>query len=90
MFLVIILRTVYHRDFTFHMLIGLAKGLNPIYFMFLTSKVKVTRVTFVKKGFPLIFVRTIFHRSFVIDVLIGLNKDKTTFDFEFTRSKVKI
>jgi len=44
----IILRTVYHRGFTFYMLIGLGEGLTFINFGFTRSKGKVTRVTLVK------------------------------------------
>ena len=42
----IILRTVHHKLFIFH-IIGLVKCLTPIEFGFFRSKVKVTRVTFV-------------------------------------------
>jgi len=48
----IILRTVYHRGFIFHILIGLGEGLTSIHFVLFRSKVKVTKVIFVlKNGF---------------------------------------
>jgi len=50
----IILRTVHHKLFIFHILIGLVKCLTPIEFGFFRSKVKVTRVTFIKNVFCLI------------------------------------
>ena len=56
-------------------------------FVFFRSKVRVTKVTFVKKWFFLIFLRTIYHRAFIYNVLIGLSEDKTPIDFGFTRSK---
>jgi len=50
-FPLIIFRTVYPRAFIFQMINGLGKGLTPIDFMCFMSKVKFTRVTFVKCGF---------------------------------------
>jgi len=46
-----ILNTFYQRTFIFQKLIGLGNDKNPIAFGFTRSKVKVTRVTFVKKTF---------------------------------------
>jgi len=43
-FLLIILRTFYHRAFIYHINNCLVKGLTLIDFIFLRSKVKVTRV----------------------------------------------
>jgi len=70
------------------MVIGLDDGLTPIDFVFF--RVKVTRVTFVKKKFLLVFLRTIYHRAFICNVPIALSEDKTPIDFGFTRSKVKV
>ena len=84
------MRTVYYRGFIFHMLIGLSEGLSSIYFVFFCLKVKVTKVTFVKKCFPLILMITIFHRAFICIVMIGLSEDKNPIDFGFTRSKGKV
>jgi len=47
----IILRTVYHRAFIFHMLIGPGETLTPMDFVFFMGRVKVTLVTFVKNRF---------------------------------------
>jgi len=66
------------------MLIGPGEGLTPIDFVFFRSRVKVTRVTFVKKWFPLIFLTIIYYRAFICNVL------RTPIDFGFTRSKVKV
>jgi len=41
-FLLIILRTVYHRAFIFHVMIGLGEITIPYVFNFTRSKVKVT------------------------------------------------
>jgi len=41
----------FYRAFIRHILIGLGEGFTPIDFEFFTSRVKVTRVTFVKNGF---------------------------------------
>jgi len=46
--LIIILRTIYHIAFIFHMLIGLDKDLTHIDIEVIISKVKVRRVTYVK------------------------------------------
>jgi len=81
------LRTVYHRDFTFLILIGLVAGLTSVDFVFLRSKVNVTKVTFVKILLLLIFLRTIYHRAFMCDVL---SEDKSPIDLGFTRSKGKV
>ena len=70
------------------MLIGLCVGLTSIDFVFLRSKVKVTKVI-CKKWFPLILLRTIYYRAFICNVLIGLSEDKTPIDFGFTKSKGK-
>jgi len=70
------------------MLIGLVKGLTPINFIFLRSKVKVTRLT-CKNWCPLNFFRTVYQRAFSY-VLIGLSEEKPLLDFGFTRSKVKV
>jgi len=45
---IIILRTIYHRAFVFHVQIGPGKDKNPIDFRVIKSKVNVKRVTFVK------------------------------------------
>jgi len=69
----IILRTICHRAFIFHMQIGLGKDKHTINFRFTRSKVKVTRVTFEKKliMFPLIILRTVCHKAFIFNMLIG-------------------
>jgi len=59
------LKTIYHRAFIFHMLIGLGKDKTPINIGFIRSKVKVTWVTF----FTLSFV-TIYHKAFIFNKLI--------------------
>jgi len=70
------------------MLIGPGEGLTPFDIMFFRSRIKVTRVTFVKKKwFPLIFLRTIYHRAFIFHVLW---EGKTPIHFGFTMSKVKV
>ena len=46
---------IYHRACIFHLQIGLGKDMTPIDFEFTRSNVKVTVVTFVKKGFRLLF-----------------------------------
>jgi len=79
-----------HRGFIFHMLIGLGVGLTSTYFVFFMSKVKVTKVTFVKKCFSLIVLIIFYHRAFICNVLIGLSEDKTPIAFWFTRSKGKV
>jgi len=63
------LRTVYHRAFIFHKQNGLGEDKNPFDFGFTRSKVKVTRVTFVKKlimfsnYYPEKYLSHIFHIS---------------------------
>ena len=52
---VVLLRTVCHRAFIFHMIIGPGECLTPIDFVYFGGRVKVTRVTFVKKGFSSVF-----------------------------------
>jgi len=47
-FYLIMLRTVYHRGFTFHMFIGLVEGLTSMDFVFFRSKIKFTKVNFKK------------------------------------------
>ena len=47
-FLLIVLRTVHHKCFIFHMLIGLDDGLTFIDDGFFRSKVTVKKITFVK------------------------------------------
>jgi len=89
-FPLIILRTVYHRCFIFHMPIGLGEGFTFIYCVFFRSKVKATKVTFVKKCFPLILLITIYHKVSICNVLIVLRENKTPFDVGFTRSKGKV
>jgi len=59
-------------------------------FVFFSAKVKDTKVTFVKKWFPLIFLRTIYYGAFICNVLIVLSVEKTPFDFGFTKSKGKV
>jgi len=64
------------------MLIGLGKDMIPIDFGFTRSKVKVTRVLFVKQWFPLIILRNIYHRAIIFHLLIGLDA-MTPYDFGF-------
>jgi len=78
------------QSFIFHVLIGLGEGLTSTYFVFFMSKVKVTKVNFVKKCFPLIVLIIFYHRAFICNVLIGLSEDKTPIAFGFTRSKGKV
>jgi len=70
------------------MLIGLGEDMTCIDFS--RSKVKVTRVFFVKQWFPLIILRNIYYRAIIFHMLIGLGKAMTPFDFGFTRLKVKV
>ena len=79
----------YYRAFIFHMQIGLDEDKNAIDFGFTRSKVKVTRVTFVKICFPHIFLRTICHKAFIFHMLIRLVEDMTNINFGFSRLKVK-
>ena len=44
------MKTIYHRAFIYHVLIGLGENKNLIDFGFTGSKVKVTSVTFVKQS----------------------------------------
>ena len=55
------LRTVYHISFIFHIRISPGEGLTPIDFVFFMSRVKVTRVTFVRNGFLEKFLSQSFH-----------------------------
>jgi len=70
------------------MLIGLGVNITCIDLGFTRSKVKVTRVLFVKNGFYF-FLKTIYPRSFRFYMLIGLDGDMTLLDIELIRSKVK-
>ena len=70
------------------MLIGLGKDMTS--FGFTRSKVKVTRVFFCKKWFPLIFLRTIYHRTIIFYMQTCLGEDMTSIDYGFTRSNVKV
>jgi len=47
----IILQTIFHRAFIFHMLFGLVEDMTTIDFRYTRSKAKVTRVLFVKQWF---------------------------------------
>ena len=72
------------------MLIGLGEDKISIAFGFTRSKVKVTRVLFVKQWFPLIILRNIYHRAIIFHMLIGLGDAMTAYDCGFTRLKVKV
>ena len=79
-FSLIILRTINHRAFIFHMLIGLMKDMTPVDFVFTRSKVKVTRVTLKKKENCFLFMiyRNVYHRSLILYMMIGLGEDITS------------
>jgi len=72
------------------MQIGLDKDIIHIDIGIIRSKVKVGRITFVKKWFPLIILITVDYRGFIFHMLIGLNEGLTSTDFVFFRSKVMI
>jgi len=74
-FLFIILRTIYHSAFIFHMLIGLDGNMTPINIDLIRSKVKVKN-HFCKKWFPFIILRTVYCRAFIFHMLIGLGEVK--------------
>jgi len=73
-FPIIIYRTICHRAFIFHMLMGLGEDKNPNPNP--RSVVKVTRVTFVKKYncFLLIILRTFYNTAFIFHMLFGLSR----------------
>jgi len=75
-FLLIILRTIYHLAFIFHMLSGLDIDITHIDIGVIRSKVKVRRITFVKSWF-LIILRTVYHRGFIFHMFIGLSEGLT-------------
>ena len=89
-FLFVILRTIYHKAFIFHMLIGLDRDLTHIDIGVIRSKVKVRRITFVKIWFSLIILKTVYHRGFIFYMLDGLGEGLTSTYFLFFRSKVNI
>jgi len=73
------------------MLIGLGEDKNPIDFGITRSKIKIKRVTFVKKVNNVFHsVCEICHRAFIFHMLIGLGANMTCIDFGFTMSKVKV
>jgi len=72
------------------MLIGLGRDMTHIDTELIRSKVKVRRITFVKKWFLLIILRTVYHRAFIFHMLIGLGEDMSPDVFMFTRSNVKV
>jgi len=74
----------------FHMLIGLDEDMNPTDFEFTRSKVKVTRVLFVKHSILLIILRNIYHRAIIFHMLIGFGDSMDHYDFGFIRLKVKV
>jgi len=80
------MRTIYQRVFIFHMLIGLDKDMTRI--EIIRSKVKVRRITFVKKTFPVIILKTVYHTAF-IHVLIGHGEGLIPINFVFFTSRVK-
>ena len=59
------------------MMIGLGEDMRPIDCWLFRSKVKVTRVFFVKQWFPLIFLKNIYHRAIIFHMLIGLDNAMT-------------
>jgi len=65
------------------MLVGLDGNMTPIDIEVIREKVKVRRITFVKKWFPLIILRTVYHRGFIFHMLIGPGEGLTPFDFVF-------
>jgi len=89
-FPLIVWRTIYHRDFIFYLLISLGEDMAPIDSGFTRSKVKVTRVLFVKQWFLLIILKNIYHRAIIFHILIGLGDVMTPYNFGFTRLKVKV
>jgi len=54
-------------------------------FWFTWSKIKVTRVLYVKQWFLLIILRNIYHRAVIFNMLLGLGDAMTPYDFGFTR-----
>ena len=86
-FPIVVLKTIYHRAFIFHILIGLGKDKTRTDFGFTNSRTHGSLL--LKKWFPFIFLRTIYHRAFISHMLIGLGEYITCIDFGFTRSKVK-
>ena len=60
-------------------------------FVFTRSKVevKVARVLYVKKWFPLSFLRTFCHRDIIFHLLIGLSEYMTPIYFGFSRLRSK-
>jgi len=72
------------------MLIGLGKEMTSIDFGLTRLKIKVKRVLFCKKWFPLIFLRNVYHRAFIFHLQIGLGEGMAPIDFGFTRSNVKV
>jgi len=82
------LRSIYHRAFIFHMLIGLNRDMTPI--ELIRSEVKVRGIT-LKNGFRSFSWELFFtKRSYIMCWLLLLNEDKNPIDFGFTRSKVKV
>ena len=72
------------------MLIGLSDDMTAIDFCVTRSKVKVTRVLFVKTMFLLIFLKTIYHSAIIFHMLVGVSDDLTAIDLGFSRLKVTL
>ena len=64
--------------------------MNCIGFGFTRSKIKVTRVLFVKIWFLLLFLRTSYHRAKIFHMRTGLVEDMAIIDFVFNRLKVNL
>jgi len=68
-----ILKTFYHINFIFHILIGLYKDMTHIDLKLIGSKVKVRRIPFVKYGcFSLL--ENVYYRDIIIHTFIGLDE----------------
>jgi len=72
------------QSFHFHRLIALGKDKNLIDVGLTRSRVKVTRVTFVKKKYSVQYLENYLSHSFHIHVLIGFGENMTCIVFGFT------
>ena len=86
----IILWTINHIIFIFHMLIGFGEDMTCNDFELTRWKVKVTRVLYLKQWCSLIILRNIYHRAIIFHMVLDLGEAMTPFDFGFTRLKVKV
>jgi len=76
----IILRTINHRAFKFHMLTGLGgKDMICIGFRFTKSKVKAIRIIFVKQWILFIIWGDVYYKDIIFHMLIGIGEAMTFF-----------